>query len=133
MATLAPRSIEELAVVRALQPAVLRRRGEELLALIDAARGTTDGATADLPGRRLEPHETALVGRMIEEVRAEATRLGISAELLATRRDVEALVLGQADPAVLRGWRRGVIGERLMAMAATAGVQSPAVTHENAN
>jgi ribonuclease D len=86
-----------------------------------------------LSGRRLEPHETALVGRMIEEVRAEATRLGISAELLATRRDVEALVLGQADAAVLRGWRRGVIGERLMAMAATAAVQSPAVTHENAN
>ena len=133
MATLAPRSIEELAVVRALQPAVLRRRGEELLAIIDAARGTTDGTAADLSGRRLEQHETALVGRMIEEVRAEAARLGISPELLATRRDAEALVLGQADAAILRGWRRGVIGERLMAMAATAGVQSPAAAHEHAN
>jgi ribonuclease D len=132
MAALAPRSIEELAAVRALQPAVLRKRGEDLLALIEAARGTTEAA-ADLPGRRLEPHETALVGRMIEEVRAEAARLGISAELLATRRDVEALVLGQVEPAVLRGWRRGAIGERLMALAATAGVQSPAAAHENAN
>ena len=86
-----------------------------------------------MSGRRLEPHETVLVGRMIEEVRAEAARLGISPELLATRRDVEALVLGQVEPAVLRGWRRGAIGERLMALAATAGVQSPAAAHENAN
>ena len=70
---------------------------------------------------------------MIEEVRAEAARLGISPELLATRRDAEALVLGQADAAILRGWRRGVIGERLMAMAAPAGVQSPAAAHEHAN
>jgi ribonuclease D len=130
MAALAPRSLDELATVRALQPAVHRKRGEELLALIDAARETTDDlAAADLSGRRPEPGENALVARLIDEVRAEAARLGISGELLATRRDVEALVLGAADPAILRGWRRGAIGERLLAAAAAAGVRPPQATH----
>ena len=132
IAALAPRSLDELATVRALQPAVHRKRGEELLALINAARETTDDlAAADLPGRRLEPGENALVARLIDEVRAEAARLGISAELLATRRDVEALVLGTADPAILRGWRRGAIGERLLAVAAPAGVRPPQAAHGN--
>jgi ribonuclease D len=131
MAAIAPRSLDELATVRALQPAVHRKRGEELLALIDAARKTPDDLAADLPGRRLEPDESALAARLIDEVRAEAARLGISAELLATRRDVEALVLGQTEPAVLRGWRRGAIGERLLALAATAGVRAPRASHGN--
>ena len=82
MAALAPRSLDELATVRALQPAVHRKRGEELLALIDAARETTDDlAAADLSGRRLEPGENALVAQLIDEVRAEAAQ--VSAKPLA--------------------------------------------------
>lgn len=127
MATLAPRSLDELAGIRSLQPSVHRKRGEELLAIIADARDAVKEDPLDVPaGRRLEPHETALVGRLIEEVRAEAARLGIGAELLATRRDVEALVLGQSDPAVLSGWRRGAIGERLLALARAPAAQPPA-------
>jgi ribonuclease D len=124
MATFAPRSAEELATVRALQPAVLRKRGEELLAIIAAARDSSE-VIEDLPGRRLEARESALVGEMLDEVRAEAARLGLAPELLATRRDVEALVLGRSDAALLEGWRRGAIGERLLAMAA-GGQSQPA-------
>ncbi len=130
VAALAPRSLEELAAVRTLPPAVLRKRGEELLAIIDEARREAD-ATADLPGRRLEARETALIGRLMDEVRTEATKLELGAEVLATRRDVEAIVLGQADAAVLRGWRRGVIGERLLALAASAGVHALSAARMN--
>jgi ribonuclease D len=43
-----------------------------------------------------------------------ATELGISPEVLATRRDLERLAEGGEDIAALRGWRRAVIGERLL-------------------
>ncbi len=85
----------------------------------------------DLPGRRLEAWETALVGRLMDEVRTEATKLELGAEVLATRRDVEAIVLGQPDAAVLHGWRRGAIGERLLALATAAGVQAPPAARRN--
>jgi len=131
IAAAAPRSVDELATVRGLQPAILRKRGEELLGIIEAARSKAEEPEVDLPGRRLEPDESALVGRLLDEVRAESDRLGISAELLATRRDVEALVRDQRDPALLRGWRRGAIGERLLALAAAAGLQAPVAARRN--
>jgi ribonuclease D len=118
IAVTAPRSPDELATVRGLQPAVLRRRGEELLGIVEAARSKAEEPEVDPPGRRFEPDETALVGRLLDEVRAESARLEISAELLATRRDVEALVRDQRASALLHGWRRGAIGERLLALAA---------------
>jgi hypothetical protein len=34
---------------------------------------------------------------------------------LATRRDLEQLVDGKRDVSILRGWRRSVVGERMLA------------------
>jgi ribonuclease D len=124
LAAAAPRSAGELAAIRGLPPGVVRRRGEELLALIAAAIESDEAPPPESPGRRLDGRETALVARLADEVRAEAGRLGISPEVLATRRDIETLVLGRADAAVLQGWRRGAIGERLLAVAAAAGLQA---------
>jgi hypothetical protein len=42
--------------------------------------------------------------------------LGVEGPVLAPRRDLEALVLGLRDVPVLRGWRRTVIGEDLLAI-----------------
>jgi ribonuclease D len=131
LAAAVPRSLEELAVVRALPPGVVRRRGEELLALIATAASSGEVPPPESSGRRLDGGEVALVARLSEEVRTEAARLGISPELLATRRDIEALVMGRADPAVLQGWRRGAIGERLLAVAGRSGAQAAPTAPRN--
>ena len=44
-----------------------------------------------------------------------AADLGLSPEVLATRRDLEQLADGRQDVSVLKGWRRGVIGDRMLA------------------
>jgi ribonuclease D len=49
----------------------------------------------------------------MQTVRDEALRLGITPELLATRRDIEVLATGDTDTAVLRGWRGSLVGDRL--------------------
>ena len=46
---------------------------------------------------------------------AVAQELQLVPEVLATRRDLEQLADGQRDGAVLRGWRRAILGERLLA------------------
>jgi ribonuclease D len=51
-------------------------------------------------------------------VRTQGEELKISPELLATRRAVEQLVFAGRTDALLKGWRRAVIGERLVALAA---------------
>jgi ribonuclease D len=39
----------------------------------------------------------------------------MSPEVLATRRDLERIAAGRQDTPVLSGWRRPVLGERLLA------------------
>jgi ribonuclease D len=52
----------------------------------------------------------------MQVVRDEAAALGIGAESLATRRDIDALAQGSLDNQLMRGWRRAVIGDRLLAL-----------------
>jgi ribonuclease D len=117
LAAQAPASLADLERVAALPPAVIRNRGEELLGLIATARGASDSAGTVPAPQRPTPEQTRRIGRLQHEVRAVATDLGVSPEVLAARREVEALVLGAPGSSVLlRGWRRAVVGERLLAL-----------------
>ena len=98
---------------------MIRNRGEELLALIASASNAADDSSAVPTPQRLTPEQTRLIGRLQQQVRDVATELGISPEVLATRRDIEALALGsRGSSSLLKGWRRGVIGEQLLALLA---------------
>jgi ribonuclease D len=115
LATLAPGTTAELEQVRSLPPAVTRKRGDELLALMAAARDSV----ADLPGspapQRPTTEQNREIARLQQAVRDTAAALEISPEILATRRDVEALVLGPREAsALLRGWRHAVLGAKLL-------------------
>ena len=116
MATQAPDSVAGLEKIRALPPGVIRKRGEELLALIAGARAGATVEAAVEPPRRPTPEETARAANYMKVVRDEAEALGIAPEVLATRRDVESLAQGSRDGALLRGWRRVAIGEKLVAL-----------------
>jgi ribonuclease D len=117
LATLAPATAAELEQVRGLPPAVIRKRGEELLEAIAAARSGASQLTPVTLPPRPTPEQTRLIGAMQQRVRDAATALDMSAEVIATRRDVEALVFGpQEASAVIRGWRRDVIGNTLLSM-----------------
>jgi ribonuclease D len=116
LATLAPRTAADLEDIRALPPGVARKRGDELLALIAAAVESTGSAGTEVAQKRPTSQENARVARLQQIIRDEAAALGVSPEVIATRRDVEALVFGdRGESAVLRGWRRAVIGEKLLA------------------
>jgi ribonuclease D len=67
------------------------------------------------PRGRPDPAMTALVKRLGDVTRSVAAELQISPELLATRRDLEALAQGDAQAAPLQGWRLGVVGRQLQA------------------
>jgi len=116
VATMAPRTIGDLEAVRALPPAVVRKRGEELLAMVTTAFETAGATGIEATGRRPTPQENALVSKLQQIVRNEAAALEVSPEVIATRRDIEALVFeDRGESAVLRGWRRSVVGEKLLA------------------
>jgi ribonuclease D len=109
-----PRSAEALAALPEMQESVVRKCGEELLGLVKAA-GLAD-PPPPLPRReRPDPAQLATVKRLSEITASVAGELEVGPEVLATRRELEKLAAGRQDVSLLRGWRKAVIGERLLA------------------
>ncbi len=109
-----PRSFEALAAIPEFPAGVLKHCGAELLECIRAAE-IPDPAPPISTRMRPDPAKTALVKKLSALNQTLAADLGLSPEVLATRRDLELLADGRRDVGVLRGWRRDVIGDRMLA------------------
>jgi ribonuclease D len=66
--------------------------------------------------RRLTPVEEKLVKKLLGRVRAIGESLDIIPTVIASRKDVEQLVLGNKDTQLLRGWRCELAGNILESM-----------------
>jgi len=109
-----PRTLEALARVEAIPAGLVKRRGAELLECVHAAQ--VPEPAPPLPGRpRPDPVKAALVRKLAQLSQSVAQELQLVPEVLATRRDLEQLADGRRDGVLLRGWRRAILGERLLA------------------
>jgi ribonuclease D len=106
-----PSSTEDFSAIRGIQDSLIRKHGDELLALIASANGETKPAKAL---ERLSAQDEALVDALMAIVRIKGHQAGVSPAQLATRRDLELLVRGQRDLEVLKGWRLETAGQALM-------------------
>lgn len=115
IARLRPQSAADLQQVPSLPRGAGSRLADEILQQVHDA---VAGNAPDIPGRvvdRLTPEQQAGVRQLQDVLQAVATEAGLTAEVLATRRDLTALVRGARDVPPLAGWRREIVGERLLA------------------
>jgi ribonuclease D len=98
-----------------MPPGVVKHCGEQILEQIRSAGLPDELPTVNLRARP-DPTRTAALKQLSVVQRTAAAELAVSPEVLATRRDLERLAEGHRDVAPLRGWRRAVIGERLLAV-----------------
>ncbi len=117
LATTRPRDLAGLQSL-GLAAGLLRNSGATILAELEQAdAGIADGTLPELVQRsRPAPTDNGEVKRLATKVQKVATELGVAPEILATRSDLTALLHGARDIRPLRGWRRAVIGEVLLAM-----------------
>ena len=109
-----PADLDGLAQLRDMPPAVVKRRGAELLAALSAAGGA-DAPAIEPPRPRLTPEQDGLVDLLAALTRKRAAEHGVAVAALATRRELERLVLGERELEVLAGWKRTTVGEALLA------------------
>ncbi len=109
-----PRSADALASIAGLTPNLIKHCGEEILECIRTAE-VPDPAPPLETRQRPDPAKAALLRTLGALNQSIAGELGLSPEVLATRRDLEQLADGRRDVGVLRGWRRSVVGERMLA------------------
>ena len=114
-----PASLEALGRIRGMQEAFIRHNGEQLIGLVATAGKQRPVPLADGGSRlQLTPAQDALVDVMSAVVRLSGAEHAINPAVLATRKQLERLVSGDADVEILHGWRRKLVGERLQALLA---------------
>jgi ribonuclease D len=109
-----PRDIAAMAEVRGLPNGFAARFGAEILDIVAGLQ--LPSRMPPLPARsRPDPEALARVQRLTDTTRRIGDELNLVPELLATRRELERLAAGDRDLSLLRGWRAGVVGQRLLA------------------
>jgi ribonuclease D len=108
-----PRSSAELAGIAELPEGIRNNSGAQLLALIEALQ-----LPAQLPPlpprRRPDPAQVEAVRTLAKLTQQTGREIGLAPEILATRRELERLVAGVREGGPLEGWRREIIGARLL-------------------
>ncbi|MBL1277689.1 MAG: ribonuclease D [Ectothiorhodospiraceae bacterium] len=114
-----PVNLENLAKIRGLEERLLSRHGEVLLQVIVAAKATDpESWPTRSQSRRLDTGQEAVVDLLMAVLRMRGNEHDVSPALLASRKQLETLVLGDEDSPVLHGWRAGLAGQDLQAVLA---------------
>ena len=106
-----PRNQKALARIDGMPAAVVRRSGRDLLEVLATAASESDDYR---PPQRPGETEKALLKAMQKTVGRIAADLDIAAEVIAPRKELAALMMGERDCRVLGGWRREIVGEELV-------------------
>jgi ribonuclease D len=109
-----PRRLTDLRSIEGVPAKLVHRAGEELLAAV--ARAASDSHDYRPPPAPTE-QQKMLLKTMQSTVADCANEFGISPELLAPRKELSAAILsGRTDSRAFQGWRRKLIGDRLLAL-----------------
>jgi len=108
-----PAAPDDLGRIRGLPAAIAQRDGRELLALVAAGAQVEPQPLAARP-QKLQPQQEPTVDLLMAALRTLAGGRDLSPGSLASRRDLERLVLGERDLALLEGWRGRICGRALL-------------------
>jgi ribonuclease D len=115
-----PTRRRDLAQIRGVNPDVIRRRGDDIVAAIEAGLAAEPIRLDDTDRLSTEAHDGPVIALAESLVRARAQEAGLAYELIAARADLAPIVVaarrGEDEPDVrtLRGWRRALVGEELL-------------------
>jgi len=113
IATNLPNSMQALRGVADIPARLVQRAGEELLTIVAHSGNDTDYRPPSAPDERQKntlKSMQAIVARCAEN-------LGVEAEIVASRKELSAVILSdKRDSRVFQGWRRELVGEQLLGL-----------------
>lgn len=119
IARFAPRDTGGLEKIRGLESKTIQNQGQSILAVVQRARDSSKDNWPRLKvWQRPDPVQEPLVDVLMAVVRLRGVEQEVSTSLLANRKELERLVLGETDCPVLHGWRSELVGHELQAVLA---------------
>jgi ribonuclease D len=119
-----PTSLKELERIRGLRPDTGRRRGNQIIEVVERGRNTEPPPAEEVARVETDPADGPVIALSESLVRTRALEAGLAYELVASRSDLQAVVSavrdGRPEPDVrtLRGWRRDLAGNELLELLA---------------
>jgi ribonuclease D len=111
-----PDDLTSLQGIRGLEPGSIKHCGDELLKLIADNKNVPKSQWPISKARpaQLSSEQAKTADHLLEYVHQVAQEEEIPLALLINRRDLERLVTGDRELPILNGWRRTLVGERVL-------------------
>jgi ribonuclease D len=119
-----PTTLQELERIRGIRPDTGRRRGNQILEVVERSRDNDPPPAEDVQRNEIDARDAPVISLAESLVRSRALSAGLAYELVASRADLQAIVSasreGRPEPDVrtLRGWRRDLAGGELLELLA---------------
>lgn len=110
-----PQTHEQLCAIRDMDEKTARKWSTDILTIV-SENNLPPAQPLWSPPAPLSPEQTQLCREMAVLLDATARAHQLSPTALGTRRDLQRLVLGNKDVALLQGWRYEMIGRPLLAL-----------------
>ena len=110
-----PEDFEALTNIKRLTTGVRRRWGQSLIDVLKFC--PTDPSTVIWKARQsLSPSQESLTKQLMALIRQSAEQNKLAPSLLGTKRDVEKLIWGDRMSPLTKGWRRELVGEKILSL-----------------
>jgi len=107
-----PDTLDALGRIDGLPAGLIRRSGKTIL---NAVSTSEKDATNYRPPRAPNEGQKELLKSIQKHVAECAADMGLAAETVASKRDLSAIIIGgERESKVLSGWRRDIVGEKLL-------------------
>ena len=117
LAKLQPVTITELTKIRNISDRTINRYGKVLCEQIAVARERLPKPLLDKERlAKKSQHHEAILDVLSAVVRIRADENALNPVILATRKDLEQLLLGEEDSLLLQGWRFNMVGKELQGL-----------------
>ncbi|HAO24722.1 MAG TPA: ribonuclease D [Methylophaga sp.] len=116
LARFAPEKIEKLSQIRGLEARDIERNGRAIIDVISKAKQTPPEAWPILlKPEPLSNQQEALIDALMALLRKFCDEQSVTPIAVASRKDIEKLVRGETELALLQGWRYQIVGHHLTA------------------
>ena len=115
LAKLQPDCMDRLTQIRGLSDRAQKDYGKHLCSLVQKAKTiplATNGKGKKLPKKTLE--QDAILDLLTAVVRSRAAENSLSPSVLASKKDLEQLLVDPKNTKILHGWRKNLIGDELL-------------------
>ncbi|MDH5572861.1 MAG: HRDC domain-containing protein, partial [Gammaproteobacteria bacterium] len=114
LARTAPTNTAELEKIRGLSENYIKHNAESLLDIIKQAQNIPKDKWPIIKIKQATAAQDTLVDLLMTALRLQTQKNNISTAIIATRKDIEKLVMGERELPVIQGWRKHIVGQTLL-------------------